>query len=439
MGLAFEDFAAARGEALLRFALMLCGERHLAEDLVQSVLAKAYPRWSRIVAMHQPEAYLKTVLVNEHLRWWRQRSSRELPLAAPVGPHEPAGPRCQRWIGRRCREWDVARQGRVARQGVVRGEAGGATMIDDGMTTMVREAFRGQEHQVDGAAHELVPAVLGRVAARRRTRLAVTAGIAAAAVLAVAAGIPAIRDRAAWLPTAGPAQALPAGRTFIATSITKDGAPHPVVPGTRIELSFSATGVAGYAGCNHIGASARLYGGRLILTESLRSTLMGCIPAGILDQEKWLATFLSGKPAMSLRGNELFLSSGHTEVHLTDRRVADPDRPLVGPRWTAVPLVINGPGKGSLDNPHPELLFRSDGTVQGFDGCNSFRAQATVTGDQITISDFGVTNIACTKLAADVETGVMKILGQRLTYKIEGDRLTLTAPDGSRLDLTDLR
>ena len=92
MAPAFDEFVAARGEALLRFGLMLCGDRHLAEDLVQSVLAKAYPRWSRIVAMQRPEAYLKTVLVNEHLRWWRRRSSREVPAAAPVRQREPVGP-----------------------------------------------------------------------------------------------------------------------------------------------------------------------------------------------------------------------------------------------------------------------------------------------------------------------------------------------------------
>jgi RNA polymerase sigma-70 factor (sigma-E family) len=81
MASGFEELVLARGEALLRFALMLSGDRHAAEDLVQTVLARAYPRWSRISAMEQPVAYLKAALVNEHLRWWRRRSSRELPVA----------------------------------------------------------------------------------------------------------------------------------------------------------------------------------------------------------------------------------------------------------------------------------------------------------------------------------------------------------------------
>ncbi|SBT47112.1 SigE family RNA polymerase sigma factor [Micromonospora auratinigra] len=89
----FEEFVTARGGTLLRFALMLTGDRHQAEDLVQSVLAKAYVRWARVAAMAQPEAYLKQVLVNENLRWWRRRSSRETPVAEPAdGPAGSDGP-----------------------------------------------------------------------------------------------------------------------------------------------------------------------------------------------------------------------------------------------------------------------------------------------------------------------------------------------------------
>ena len=44
----FEEYVRARGDALRRFAYLLCGDRHLGEDLVQEVLIKAYRRWSRI-------------------------------------------------------------------------------------------------------------------------------------------------------------------------------------------------------------------------------------------------------------------------------------------------------------------------------------------------------------------------------------------------------
>jgi len=83
MATGFEEFVSARGGALLRFALMICGDPGRAEDLVQNALAKAYPRWGRIAALERPEAYVKTMVVHDHLRWWR-RGGREIPVAAPA-------------------------------------------------------------------------------------------------------------------------------------------------------------------------------------------------------------------------------------------------------------------------------------------------------------------------------------------------------------------
>ena len=91
----FDDFVAARGDALLRFAYLLCGDAHLAEDLVQGVLARAYRRWPK------PEAYVRAMVVNEHLSWRRKRSSREVVVAATpdVAAREPAdlGARDEAW------------------------------------------------------------------------------------------------------------------------------------------------------------------------------------------------------------------------------------------------------------------------------------------------------------------------------------------------------
>ncbi|HKD97715.1 MAG TPA: SigE family RNA polymerase sigma factor [Micromonosporaceae bacterium] len=80
----FEDWVAARGDALLRFALMVTADPGRAEDVVQTVLARVYLRWDRVGSLDAPEAYVKAAIVNEHLRWWRRRSSREVPVDAPT-------------------------------------------------------------------------------------------------------------------------------------------------------------------------------------------------------------------------------------------------------------------------------------------------------------------------------------------------------------------
>jgi RNA polymerase sigma-70 factor (sigma-E family) len=81
----FEEYVRARGDALRRFAYLLCGDRHLGEDLVQEVLIKAYRRWSRIEA-DNPDAYLRTALVRSHVSWLRRRSSGERPRRGDAGP-----------------------------------------------------------------------------------------------------------------------------------------------------------------------------------------------------------------------------------------------------------------------------------------------------------------------------------------------------------------
>ena len=71
----FDDWASTRLDPLLRFAAVLCGDRALAEDVVQDVLVKAHARWERI---ERPDTYLRRMVVNEYLSW-RRKWSRQVP------------------------------------------------------------------------------------------------------------------------------------------------------------------------------------------------------------------------------------------------------------------------------------------------------------------------------------------------------------------------
>lgn len=70
----FEEFVAARSGALLRTAYLLTGSHQDAEDLVQTALLKAVPRWAR-VREHEP--YVRRILVHESVTRWRRRRWRE--------------------------------------------------------------------------------------------------------------------------------------------------------------------------------------------------------------------------------------------------------------------------------------------------------------------------------------------------------------------------
>ena len=78
----FTTFVTGRGHALLRSAYALCGNQHTAEDLVQSALAKAASRWTRIQG--EPEHYVRTVLYREFVSGWRHRRRRPETVVADL-------------------------------------------------------------------------------------------------------------------------------------------------------------------------------------------------------------------------------------------------------------------------------------------------------------------------------------------------------------------
>ncbi len=86
----FAAFVAARWAPLLRTAILLTGDRHAAEDLVQDALERAASRWGMISRAGSPEAYVRRILYTRSVDSWRWRRRQPDPidvtdwLAAPV-------------------------------------------------------------------------------------------------------------------------------------------------------------------------------------------------------------------------------------------------------------------------------------------------------------------------------------------------------------------
>ena len=68
----FESWLVAREPALQRLALLLTGDEHAAQDLVQTSLAKLYLAWDRLDDRDHIDAYARKILVNEHRTAWRR-------------------------------------------------------------------------------------------------------------------------------------------------------------------------------------------------------------------------------------------------------------------------------------------------------------------------------------------------------------------------------
>jgi len=76
----FEEYVAGARHRLFRFAVVLCGDPVLADDIVTNVLGRAFERWYQVAAADNVHAYVRRMVVNEYLTW-RRRGTYSAPHA----------------------------------------------------------------------------------------------------------------------------------------------------------------------------------------------------------------------------------------------------------------------------------------------------------------------------------------------------------------------
>lgn len=72
----FTELVHAVWPGLYRTAYLMLGEHQLAEDLVQTALAKTYASWRRVKDPAAAPGYARVVLVNTAASWFRRRGWR---------------------------------------------------------------------------------------------------------------------------------------------------------------------------------------------------------------------------------------------------------------------------------------------------------------------------------------------------------------------------
>jgi len=85
----FLQFARRRASPLHQSAYVLCGDWHLAQDLVQETLVKAYRHWPRVRRADDPDAYVRRILLNEARDRWRRREKAESVARFTIDPAVP--------------------------------------------------------------------------------------------------------------------------------------------------------------------------------------------------------------------------------------------------------------------------------------------------------------------------------------------------------------
>ncbi len=214
------------------------------------------------------------------------------------------------------------------------------------------------------------------------------------------------------------------GRTFLSVKVSTADVDRPLVPGTRVRLSFENGNLAASAGCNTMSGTYTL-DGDVLRVAGVATTEMGCDPDRHA-QDDWLFGFLSSGPTLQLTGNDLLLTGGDTILQLIDRTIAEPDRPLEGTLWV-VDSVIQGSGVSSVP-PGVVATFRftAGGQLELDTSCNAGGGVVRVEGSSLQFEPIVLTKRGCEGDRAGMERAVVAVLASgRVDFSIQADRLTL--------------
>ncbi len=83
------EFAGSRAASLHRTAYLLCGDWHLADDLVQETFVQTFRHWRRVQRADNQNAYVKRILINEFNRHWQRYGGLPVESTATV-PRSPS-------------------------------------------------------------------------------------------------------------------------------------------------------------------------------------------------------------------------------------------------------------------------------------------------------------------------------------------------------------
>jgi RNA polymerase sigma-70 factor (sigma-E family) len=92
----YSEYVAFRLPSLRRLALLLCQDRHRADDLVQQAIIKVYVHWAKASSADNTDAYVNAILVREFLHerrsgWTRHVSVTDQLPESPILTADPDG------------------------------------------------------------------------------------------------------------------------------------------------------------------------------------------------------------------------------------------------------------------------------------------------------------------------------------------------------------
>ena len=203
--------------------------------------------------------------------------------------------------------------------------------------------------------------------------------------------------------------------------------PIQVPDGWRVTLNFTGEDEFGGQACNFYGGTYNLGANGAVTLSAMSMTEMACEEPMMTVEAAYHAA-LTAVTHAARSGDELTLRGEGTEL-VFSLLPPVPDEALQGTRWRLESL-IQGDAVSSVQG-DAWLILEADGTMTGSTGCRDLSGRYTVSGDQLTWTDLRADG----ECSADLETQDRHVLGvlDQPIVAIEGNRLTLSRPDGTGL------
>jgi heat shock protein HslJ len=209
----------------------------------------------------------------------------------------------------------------------------------------------------------------------------------------------------------------------------------PVLAETWATLRFENGKVAGYDGCNWFDGAYTASGGGLTF-GSLMTTMRACLSSlsnstadsSIMQQAQAYHAALETARKYAIHENRLTILDQSGVVLLT---FSPQDTQLEGKTWQ---LTSYYNGKDSIQSVLETATVTAEfasGRLAGSAGCNSYSATYTQAGSKLTFGPAISTLMACAEAGAmEQESAYLAVLPSVVSYRMEGERLTLFNAEG---------
>lgn len=207
----------------------------------------------------------------------------------------------------------------------------------------------------------------------------------------------------------------------------------------RVTMSIDGATIGGIAACNSYGGTLRsdpVAGGGTFAVGELSWTEMGCEPDVMVVEQAFLAALQAVDSYEVADGLYLAATGAPTGFRLT-RQAVVADADLVDTTWVLDTVISDGAASNSAAMAAASLVFAADGALEGSTGCRRLVGVWALDGSVLSIPDLAAvadpTAGECSSEEERLDGIVIGVVESGTTVRIDGDRLTLTAPGGEGL------